>query len=85
MTRSYLSDDFSSEIDTGPKISSGVEKRDIRYSKLLALLKAAFSRLATIDFAIPGGPRMIMLSPAMAANSANAISVSFSYIPLFIS
>ena len=85
MARSYLSDDFSSAIDTGPKISSGVENRDIRYSKLLAFLNAAFSLLATIDFATPGGPSMMMLSPATAASSDRATSVSFSYIPLFIS
>ena len=63
---------------TGPKISSGVENRDIRYSNDRAPLKAHFSRLATIDLATPGGPSRIMLSPASAAHRASAISLSFS-------
>src|SRR5574344_1123914 len=70
---------------TGPKISSGVEKRDIRYSKLCASLKANFNRRAIILLATPGGPNKMILSPAKAANKARAISDSFSYIPLFIS
>ena len=70
---------------TGPKISSGVLKRDIRYSKDRASLNADFNRRATIDLATPGGPRRMMLSPASAASKAIASSVSFSYIPLLIS
>ena len=63
---------------TGPKISSGVENLDIRYSNEAALRKAIFSLLATIDFATPGGPSSMMLSPARAASSDRLISVSFS-------
>lgn len=62
-TRSYLSSFFSSEIDTGPNISSGVLKRDIRYSNATPSLKASFRRRATKLFAVPGGPSRNMLSP----------------------
>lgn len=65
---------------TGPKISSGVENRDMRYSKERALAKASFSLLAIIDFATPGGPSSKMLSPERAASSARLISVCLSYI-----
>ncbi len=65
----------------GPNISSGVENRDMRYSKDAAPLKASFNRRATIDFATPGGPNNNMLSPARAAKSARAVSVFFSYMP----
>ena len=83
MLRSYLSESFNLLILTGPNISSGVEKRDIRYSNDFASLNADFNRLATIDFATPGGPSRMMLSPASAARRDKANSVSFSYIPLF--
>ena len=69
------------EILMGPNISSGVENLDIRYSNPRASLKHDFSRLATIDFAVPGSPSIMILSPASAAISASATSVSFSYIP----
>ena len=83
--RSYLSDSFRRLMLTGPKISSGVEKRDIRYSNALASTKALFNRRATIDFATPGGPSNKILSPAKAASKDKPISASFSYTPLFIS
>ena len=63
---------------TGPNISSGVEKRDMRYSKAEALAKASLSRRAIIDLATPGGPSSRMLSPANEASRARAISFSFS-------
>lgn len=63
---------------TGPNISSGVEKRDIRYSNARALANTSFKRLATIDLATPGGPSNKMLSPASEANRESAISFSFS-------
>ena len=63
---------------TGPNISSGVLKRDIRYSNDRASLNASFSLLATIDLATPGGPSNITLSPASAAISESESSVSFS-------
>ena len=78
MLRSYLSESFNLLILTGPKISSGVENLDIRYSNDFASLNANFSRLATIDFATPGGPSNMMLSPASAARRDKASSVSFS-------
>ena len=82
---SYLSDSFKRLMLTGPNISSGVEKRDIRYSNALASTKALFNRRATIDFATPGGPSNKILSPAKAASKDKPISASFSYTPLFIS
>ena len=78
VTHSYLSDSLRRLILTGPNISSGVEKRDIRYSKASALTKASFNRRATMDLATPGGPRSRMLSPARAASKDKLISVSFS-------
>ena len=77
--RSYVSSSFSFEMDTGPKISSGVLNLDIRYSKALAPRKASFRRRATILLATPGGPSRKMLSPAMADSSERAMTCSFSY------
>ena len=76
--RSYLSNSFRRLMLMGPNISSGVEKRDIRYSKAFASLNAAFRRRATIDLATPGGPNKRTLSPASAANNDKPNSVSFS-------
>ena len=58
----------------GPKISSGVENLDIRYSNEEASVKAVFIRRAIIDFATPGGPSRRMLSPERAASKAMLIS-----------
>ena len=85
VARSYISLFFSREIDTGPNISSGVENLDMRYSNDRALRNALFSLRATMLFATPGGPRRIILSPAIAARRDRLISESFSYIFLFIS
>ena len=70
--RSYLSSSFNLEIDTGPNISSGVLKRDIRYSKAVLWSKASFKRLAIRLLATPGGPRKKILSPEIAESSDNA-------------
>ena len=83
--RSYCSLSLSLAILTGPNTSSGVEKRDIRYSKELASLNTFLIERAIMDFATPGGPRMSMLSPAIAANRASLSSHSLSYTPLLIS
>ena len=79
ITRSYTSSVFRRLILTGPKISSGVENLDMRYSKHEAPTKASFNLRATIDFAIPGGPNKAMFSPAIAASRPSLISNSFSY------
>jgi hypothetical protein len=50
----------------------------MRYSNELEFLNADFSRLAIIDFATPGGPSKIILSPASAANIESDSSLSFS-------
>ena len=80
-TRSYLSSFLSMDIDTGPKISSGVLKRDMRYSKAFPSLNASFRRRATKLFAVPGGPSRKILSPAMALSNDMAMICSFSYTP----
>ena len=65
-------------METGPKISSGVLKRDIRYSKEHPPSKAIFSLRATMLFPTPGGPSRKTPSPATAANKDKAITWSFS-------
>ena len=77
----YLSSSFRAEMDTGPNISSGVLKRDIRYSKERPFRKADFSLLATMLFAVPGGPSRKILSPATAAKRDRESTCSFSKIP----
>ena len=79
--RSYVSSSFNFEMDTGPNISSGVLKRDIRYSKASASLNASLSLRATKLLATPGGPNRKILSPAMADNRESAMVCSFSNTP----
>ena len=79
--RSYVSSSFNFEMETGPNISSGVLKRDIRYSKASASLKASLSLRATKLLATPGGPNRKILSPAMADNRESAMVCSFSNTP----
>ena len=77
-TRSYLSSFFKREIDTGPNISSGVLKRDIRYSNDFPPRKISFNLLATRLFAVPGGPNKNILSPATAHSNDIAKMCCFS-------
>jgi hypothetical protein len=71
-------------MDTGPKISSGVLKRDIRYSKLRFSQNTSFSLRATKLLAVPGGPNKKMLSPAILHSNASERMCSFSYTPSLI-
>ena len=79
--RSYVSSSFNFEMETGPNISSGVLKRDIRYSKASASLNASLSLRATKLLATPGGPSRKILSLAMADNRESAMVCSFSNTP----
>ena len=83
--RSYCSESLSLAILTGPNTSSGVENLDIRYSNELASLKTFLMERAIMDLATPGGPRIRILSPAIAASRANLSSHSLSYTPLLMS
>ena len=78
MARSYLSNSLSRLILIGPNISSGVEKRDIRYSKAFAPFEGSLQSACHHGFGNPGGPSKRTLSPASAANNDKPNSVSFS-------
>ena len=79
-----MSCSFNLEIETGPNISSGVLKRDIKYSNELPCLNIIFSRRAIILFAVPGGPNKNILSPAKVLSKAKDIICSFSKSPSLI-
>ena len=79
--RSYVSSSFNLDMETGPNISSGVLKRDIRYAKASASLKASLSLRASRLLATPGGPYRKMLSPAIADSRESAMVCSFSNTP----